>query len=88
MPDEAGSRRSMLWNRWSGALFVAPYCLFFAAMLVVPLGVGIRLSMTRGDLFGIEEFVGFDNFARLFADRSSGRRSGTPFISCCSPFRP
>ncbi len=24
--------------------------------------------MTRGDLFGIKEFVGFDNFARLFGD--------------------
>jgi multiple sugar transport system permease protein len=56
-------------NRWSGALFVAPYCLFFVVMLVVPLCVGIHLSLTRGDLFGIEEFVGFDNFARLFTDR-------------------
>ncbi|MEO8314106.1 MAG: sugar ABC transporter permease [Pseudomonadota bacterium] len=37
-------------------------------MLVVPLFVGIRLSLTHGDLFGIKNFVGFDNFARLFAD--------------------
>ena len=55
-------------KRWSGALFVAPYCAFFLLLLVVPLGAGIRLAMTRGDLFGIEAFVGFDNFARLFTD--------------------
>jgi multiple sugar transport system permease protein len=59
---------SQAWNRWSGALFVAPYAVFFVLMLVVPLCVGIRLSMTRGDLFGIEEFVGFDNFTRLIRD--------------------
>jgi multiple sugar transport system permease protein len=58
----------MTWSRWSGALFVAPYCAFFVMMLLIPLCVGIRLSMTRGDLFGIDAFVGFDNFARLFAD--------------------
>jgi multiple sugar transport system permease protein len=56
------------WQRWSGGLFVAPYLAVFALMLVAPLVVEIRLSMTRGDLFGIKEFVGFANFARLFAD--------------------
>ena len=68
MPDVPAMRRSVTWNRWSGVLFVAPYCAFFVLMLLIPLGIGIRLSMTRGDLFGIEAFVGLDNFARLFAD--------------------
>ncbi|MEP7314911.1 MAG: sugar ABC transporter permease, partial [Pseudomonadota bacterium] len=49
-------------------LFVAPYAVFFVLMLVVPLCIGIRLALTRGDLFGIESFVGFANFARLFTD--------------------
>jgi multiple sugar transport system permease protein len=56
------------WRRWSGALFVAPYLVVFVMMLVVPLIIGIRLSLTRSDLFGIKAFTGFDNFARLFAD--------------------
>ncbi len=56
------------WQRWSGALFVAPYLALFALMLIVPLVIGLRLSLTRGDLFGIKEFVGFANFARLFSD--------------------
>jgi multiple sugar transport system permease protein len=68
MAGESDAGRSLSWNRWSGALFVAPYLLFFVLLLVVPLGVGLRLSMTRGDLFGIEAFTGLDNFARLFND--------------------
>nr|PZN68873.1 MAG: sugar ABC transporter permease [Pseudomonadota bacterium] len=37
-------------------------------MLVVPLAIGIRLSLMHGDLFGMKAFVGFDNFARLARD--------------------
>jgi multiple sugar transport system permease protein len=66
--DHPPTRRSPTSHRWSGILFVAPYLAAFVLMLVVPLIVGIRLSMTRGDLFGIKEFVGLDNFARLFGD--------------------
>jgi len=62
------SRDASAWHRWSGALFIAPYLAVFVLMLVVPLIVGIRLAMTRSDLFGIKAFVGFDNFARLFGD--------------------
>jgi multiple sugar transport system permease protein len=40
----------------------------FILMLLVPLAAGIRLSLTRSDLFGIKEFVGLDNFARLAGD--------------------
>ncbi|HWL62601.1 MAG TPA: sugar ABC transporter permease [Steroidobacteraceae bacterium] len=55
-------------GRWTGGLFVAPYLLVFVLMLLVPLVVGIRLSLTRGDLFGVKEFVGLDNFIRLARD--------------------
>ena len=68
MAGRSGPRGSGSWHRWSGALFVAPYSVFFVLLLVVPLCVGVRLSMTRGDLFGIEAFVGFKNFTRLFTD--------------------
>ncbi len=49
-------------------LFVMPYLCLFILMLIVPLAMGIRLSFTRGDLFGIKEFVGLENYARLLAD--------------------
>lgn len=53
---------------WSGALFVLPYLLFFVAMIVVPLGMGMWLSTTKGDLFGVEAQIGLDNFVRLLRD--------------------
>ena len=49
-------------------LFVAPYLVFFLLMLAIPLAMGMCLSTTKSDLFGIEEFVGLDNFARLLRD--------------------
>ena len=68
MIHHSPSPRSVSRSRWSGALFVAPYLAIFVAMLVVPLLLGMRLSLTRGDLFGIKEFIGFGNFSRLFGD--------------------
>ncbi len=53
---------------WSNALFVLPYLVFFVAMIVVPLGMGMWLSTTKGDLFGVEAQIGIDNFVRLFGD--------------------
>lgn len=67
MTDHPRSRAAFS-DRWSGLAFVAPYLVIFLLMLVAPLVAGIRLSMTRGDLFGVKAFVGFDNFARLFSD--------------------
>ena len=67
MPSPGEGRRSA-WDRWSGMLFIAPYLLLFVLMLVVPLIIGFRLSLTRGDLFGIRDEVGFENYGRLFAD--------------------
>lgn len=53
---------------WTGLLFVGPYLLLFVTMLVLPLAIGIRLSTTRGDLFGIRSHVGFANFVQLAND--------------------
>jgi multiple sugar transport system permease protein len=59
----------MPWrSRWSGLPFVLPYLCVFLLMLVVPLAVGMNLSATRSDLFGIQEHVGLQNYARLLAD--------------------
>lgn len=53
---------------WANALFVLPYLIVFVAMIVVPLGMGMWLSTTKGDLFGVEAHVGLANFTRLFGD--------------------
>jgi multiple sugar transport system permease protein len=53
---------------WSGLLFVLPFLTAYLIMLIYPLLMGISLSFQRVDLFGGGRFVGFDNYARLFAD--------------------
>ena len=68
MSTTASHPAASMRDRWSGGLFVLPYLLVFVLMLVIPLAVGIRLSLTRGDLFGVKEFVGLDNFIRLVRD--------------------
>ena len=63
----AEARRFRL-QKWSGMIFILPYLVLFVAMLIFPLLLGIRLSATRGDLFGINAEVGLDNYVRLFSD--------------------
>jgi multiple sugar transport system permease protein len=55
-------------RRWSGLAFVAPFLLIYLVILIYPLLRGIGLSFQRVDLFGGGSFVGFANYARLFAD--------------------
>jgi multiple sugar transport system permease protein len=52
----------------SGVLFVAPYLCVFALLLLYPLGSGIWLSLHKADLFGGSQFIGFENYRRLFQD--------------------
>ena len=52
----------------SGLLFVAPYLLVFAVLLLYPLLSGIWLSLHKADLFGGSQFIGAENYARLFHD--------------------
>jgi multiple sugar transport system permease protein len=55
---------------WSGLLFVLPFLLTYLVILIYPLLIGIALSFQRVDLFNAGTFVGFENYARLFADAS------------------
>jgi multiple sugar transport system permease protein len=52
----------------SGLLFVAPYLLVFLVLLLYPLLSGMWLSLHKADLFGGSQFIGFENYARLFRD--------------------
>ena len=55
---------------WSGMLFILPFLTAYLVILVYPLLVGVTLSFQRVGLFGGGRFIGFDNYARLFADAS------------------
>src|SRR5580704_16438596 len=52
----------------SGMLFVAPYLLVFVVLLLYPLLSGIWLSLHKADLFGGSQFIGLENYSRLFRD--------------------
>ncbi|HEY0028471.1 MAG TPA: sugar ABC transporter permease [Allosphingosinicella sp.] len=55
---------------WSGMLFVLPFLAAYLVILIYPLLRGMMLSFQRVDLFGGGRFIGFDNYARLFADQT------------------
>jgi multiple sugar transport system permease protein len=52
----------------SGLLFVAPYLMVFTALLGLPLLSGMWLSLHKADLFGGSQFIGVENYSRLFRD--------------------
>ena len=55
-------------RRWEGLLFVAPFLLLYALILIFPLLRGVWLSLHRVALFGPGHFIGVDNYIRLAAD--------------------
>lgn len=53
---------------WHGYAFVGPFVALYCFLLIYPLLMGIEISFYRADLFGAREFVGLENYGRLFAD--------------------
>src|SRR5438270_13632989 len=53
---------------WRGLLFVAPFLLLYAIILIFPLLRGLWLSLNQVDLFGAGHFVGAANYLRLAQD--------------------
>jgi multiple sugar transport system permease protein len=53
---------------WRGLLFVAPFLLLYAIILIFPLLRGVWLSLNQVDLFGAGHFVGAANYVRLAHD--------------------
>jgi multiple sugar transport system permease protein len=66
---EAVTARSATTSRnWSNMLFIAPFLTAYLLLLIAPLIGGIVLSLFKADLFGVERFVGLNNFIRLAGD--------------------
>ncbi len=64
-PRATGAERSA----WSNGLFVLPFLLAYAALLVYPLVKGFAMSLNDYDLLsGDTVWVGWQNFAQLWAD--------------------
>lgn len=66
--NEAATRHSTSAAAAGGIGFVLPYLLVFTALLIIPLLSGAWLSLHKADLFGGSEFIGVENYVRLFHD--------------------
>lgn len=53
---------------WIGYAFVGPFLLFYAAILLVPLWMGMWVSLYNADLFGQRAWVGLANYAQALSD--------------------
>jgi multiple sugar transport system permease protein len=64
----SSSGRGRRRGRWTGWAFVAPFMVVLVAMLVVPIGYAIWLSLFRDQLIGGNHFVWFANYVQLVQD--------------------
>jgi len=66
--DVPGRRRRKTRGSLSGWLFVGPFMVVLIAMLIVPIGYALYLSLFRDQLIGGNHFVGLANYAQLLQD--------------------
>jgi multiple sugar transport system permease protein len=59
---------AVLRDRLVGYAFVGPFLLVYAAVMVVPLVMGLVISLHRADLFGRREWVGLANYSEALGD--------------------
>lgn len=71
-------KRSLGKAFW-GYVFVLPSLLIIILFKLVPLIVGFVISFTDWNLLSSPEFIGLQNYARLFADPNTGRIFGNTF---------
>ncbi len=67
--------RTTRWQRWSGLLFIAPWLITFLWFTLGPFIASIFLSFTNYRFIGLPEWVGADNYVRLFTDDAKFIRS-------------
>ena len=67
-PDQIRPKRRM--SPLVGLMFILPNFIGFAILTLVPVLVLIYVAFTNWDVFGTPEWIGIDNFTRLFGDES------------------
>ena len=68
-------------------VFALPFLAVYLWLLVYPLLAGIRLSLYRANLFGGAHFIGLENYARLFRDKTfvQALANSCLFVVMCVP---
>lgn len=69
-PTTSTARRTRKFRHWMTVVsFLLPALVLFGSLVLVPVGVAIYLSLFKWNGFGTpSDFVGFDNFNKLFGD--------------------
>ncbi len=60
------TKRKPLANQRPFVILLAPYLLFFFVFTILPVISSIVLSFTDFNMVTINNFVGFDNYIRMF----------------------
>ena len=68
VPAPSARRRSALEPAGGYWGYLIPGALGFAAVVLIPFGMNVYLSLTKYRGVGTPQFIGLDNYVRLFAD--------------------
>lgn len=66
--------------RFGGAVFALPFVVAYSFLLILPFFMGLWISLHRADLFGARQFIGLENYTRLFADPIFYQAMGTTLL--------
>jgi multiple sugar transport system permease protein len=68
--EDVDQTRRISAGKWSGVWFCVPFLVVYAAFLIYPMLLGIRLSLFNWSLTGTgtNQFLGLGNYRELFAD--------------------
>lgn len=66
--------------RFGGAVFAFPFVAAYSFLLILPFFMGLWISLHRADLFGARQFIGLENYTRLFADPVFYQAMGTTLL--------
>ncbi len=67
-PARVKRSRGLFVSHWGNVVWVLPFLIVFATLLVYPLFKGMWISLGKSDMFSAPRFVGLANYSRLFQD--------------------
>lgn len=65
-PRAATKSKNFKQNNLAGYLFISPWLIGFILFLLIPMAISLWLAFTDYDVLGDWQFIGLDNFVRMF----------------------
>ena len=68
-------------------LFIFPFFVLFTVFTIYPIIQGVWVSLCKWSLMGFQDYVGLDNFRKLFGDSKfwASLKHTTTFVILCVP---